>query len=206
MRKMILVAAGLLFAVPAAAQGVAETLEMLLAERGLFDVARTEAAIARRHTQAALRETDLATMKTQVAAAVNAIDPGLVASGPGLGTGLRPALLEAVDQLLAVQRAQPQDPDVALRATAASVAGQTALMRTDEALQEARDALAAQSTSEAIPALVRLDTLLARVVAGQDADGDGEIGWNLGEGGIQQAWSFTRQMAIAEGLEVAERR
>lgn len=205
--RITVLALSVLIAAPAWAQDAAGPIQGLLGERGLFDVARTEAAIAQRHTKAALRETDLAEMKSQVAAAVHAIDPGLVARGPGLGTGLRPALQATADRLLAAQLAQSApEADAALRATAASVAAQTALMRTDDALREARDALAAQSTSQAIPSLVRLDDLLTRITQGQDTDGNGEITWNQGEGGLQQAWSFTREMAIAEGLEVAERR
>lgn len=186
------------------AQERAADLGGLLAERGAFDLARTNAALAQRHAKAALRQTDLAAMKAEVAAAAHAIDPSLVSQGPAVGPGLRPALAAAVERLLALQAAGGEG-EAGLRATAASVAGQTALMRTDEALREARGALAAASTSQAIPSLVRLDDLLNRIQAGQDVDGDGQVSWNQGEGGIQQAWSFTRQMAIAEGVEVARR-
>ncbi len=189
----------------AAAQTRAAGLEVLLAGQGPFDVARTNAALAQRHVKAALRETDLAAMKAEVVAAVNALDPSLAPRGPAVDGGARAAVAAAVEQLLALQAAH-RDDEEGLRATAASVAAQTALMRTDEALGEARDALAAESTARAVPALVRLDNLLDRIMAGQDLDGDGEASWNQGEGGLQQAWSFTRQMAIAEGVQVVERR
>ncbi|MEW5726988.1 MAG: hypothetical protein AB1918_04105 [Pseudomonadota bacterium] len=186
------------------AQEQAPDLAGLLVERGAFDLARTNAALAQRHTKAALRQTDLAAMKAEVVAAVHAIDPSLVPQGAAVGPGLRSALAAAVERLLALQ-ATGGEGEAGLRATAASVAGQTALMRTDEALREAWGALAAASTSQAIPSLVRLDDQLNRIQVGQDVDGDGQVSWNQGEGGIQQAWSFTRQMAIAEGVEVARR-
>lgn len=192
-------------AAPATAQTGVGGLEALLADQGAFDVARTNTALAQRHVKAALRETDLAAMKAEVLAVVSALDPSRAPRGPAVGGGARPAMAAAVEQLLALQAAR-RDDEEGLRATAASVAAQTALMRTDEALGEARDALAARSTSEAIPVLVRLDNLLDRIMAGQDLDGDGEVSWNQGEGGLQQAWSFARQMAIAEGLQVAGRR
>lgn len=182
------------------------TLEALLAaalvtalpaHAGPLETARQEAAIARHHAEAAASAADLAQAKRQVAAAVHAIDPGLVRQGPGMGQGLRPSL-----QRLAVEALAAMDspsPEVRLRAGPAAVAAQTALRRTDEAIEQARQVLAADDLSAARQPLEGFGLLLSQVEAGADLDHDGEAGWASGEGGLAQAAEFVRGIEIVSG-------
>ncbi|MBI5165033.1 MAG: hypothetical protein HY985_14170 [Magnetospirillum sp.] len=168
--------------------------------RGVIDIARTEALIAQQAVRAARGQSDLAALKAQVVAAVNALDPTLVPTGPGLGYGLRPALSATVAEITALISAASGNNEVLLRATPATVSAQTALTRTDESIAIARQVLSAGSVAEAEAPLARLDAALNRIIAGEDLDRDGEIAWSRGEGGLRQTWSFVRQMAIGEGL------
>lgn len=172
--------------------------------RGYLGVARDEARIARDHARlAASGQGDLDWVKAQVAAAVNAIDPGLVPEGPGLGFGMRPALRATVYQVMHAMHADPDNQNVVLRAAPVTVSAQTAMARLDEALEQARRALAAPDLDRAREAAAEMDRALALAVSGQDLDANGDIAWSRGEGGLRQATSHMRQMAIGEGMALA---
>jgi hypothetical protein len=165
---------------------------------GYLPLARAEAAIAREQVRAAQADSgDLAKVKARVAAAVNAIDPGLVGFGPGLGFGLREALRRMIGEVSAALLSAPTNANVTVQAAPVTVALQTALLRTDDAIECARQVLAAADVAAAERPLRRLAELLDEVEAGHK-ETVSALPWSQGAGGLDTAEAFLNQIAIGE--------
>ncbi len=59
----------------------------------------------------------------------------------------------------------------------------------------------AEDAAEAAELLEEMTALTAATVEGVDADGDGRIGWQEGEGGLAQATTHLGLLRRAVGLE-----
>jgi hypothetical protein len=59
--------------------------------------------------------------------------------------------------------------------------------------------------ADATRVLSRLIGLTTAISEGVDANKDGQVGWQAGEGGLQQAQAHMRLMMKGEGLEYAPR-
>lgn len=219
MRRLMLSTASLLLAMPVWAQESARlpgeaggdpalVIRMVLDRapdtpegRGYMDVARTEALIAAVELDEALqRPDDLAWIKRHVGRAVHAIDPTEVSPGAGLGFGVKQATQKMVDLVTAAAQQNPDDQNLVLLATPVVTAGQTALKRADRAVRLGRMAASADTPSQARGIVDEMSRVVMRMYEGHDADGDGEATWNLGEGGLEQAFQHMKMMEAGEGL------
>ena len=72
---------------------------------------------------------------------------------------------------------------------------------TDEAVATAQKIRAATSAAEAAPLIAQLLTQLNTIANGVDANKDGTIGWQIGEGGLAQAQQHMGLMMKGEGLQ-----
>ena len=72
---------------------------------------------------------------------------------------------------------------------------------TDEAVATAQKIRAATSAAEAAPLITQLLTQLNTIASGVDANKDGTIGWQIGEGGLAQAQQHMGLMMKGEGLQ-----
>jgi hypothetical protein len=81
-----------------------------------------------------------------------------------------------------------------------TASAQTVAARSDEILALADRIAAAGTAAEAAPLVQQLQALAGQLVAGRDANGDGRVSWEAGEGGLQQAEQHVGLLATGEGL------
>lgn len=195
MRALVLAMAAVLF--PAAAAGqqanphvghVADGFRDTPEGKGLLPTAIAEAEIAAQHAALAVRDlTNLDAMRRHAGHVLHAVDPAQVPMGPGLGYGLKKAAdgVVAHIELAAKVDGAPQ-PLLTHSAHIASSARNTSA-RADEVAALAVKVLAATTAAEAAPLLEELNAKASLLLPGLDANSDGRIGWQEGEGGLETA-------------------
>jgi hypothetical protein len=155
---------------------------------GLLRVAQAEANVAIQHAGLAARApTDLAGMKLHAGHVIHALDPTVVTMGPGSGYGLKKAAAGAASHIELAAAAEGASPVVKTHANHVAVASRSAMKRADQIIELAKQIQAAAAAPEAAALLNQVVALCNQLVAGADANGDGRITWEDGEGGLQQA-------------------
>ncbi|MCH8113174.1 MAG: hypothetical protein IH905_14680 [Proteobacteria bacterium] len=171
-------------------------------ERGLLPTALAESAAARRQAELALeRSDDLDGLKLHLANVLYAVNPALAESGSGLGYGLRPAAAAIGEHLhlgyaVAWEDVSENQKNQVVRLSA-SVSN--VLMWADELAVLGREVEAASDPTGAAQGLRDILGLVKRIAEGFDANGDGEISWEKGEGGLAQIAEQMRLMLATEG-------
>ena len=170
---------------------------------GLLPTALSEAETAERHVRlAAADSVSLAVWRLHAGHVIAALDPALVSgSGPGLGYGVRRAASEAAAHMDLFLAADTLSESAAVHAPRILTALNSAVERTEEATALARDVQTAPSVGAARPLVERLEALCEAILWGRDANEDGVVGWEQGEGGLAQAKYHMNLLRRAEGLE-----
>lgn len=163
-----------LASLPAAAQEtrVREQLDPVLTAAagtpdgaGLVTTALAEARIAAQEASRAAVSTDLGAMQTHARGVLHAVDPALVARGPGLGYGVRRAVRET-QQLVETLAAADSQADVARFAPRALTAAGNVLAWSDALVAAAQRVVAADSAAAASAAAQEMVPLAAQLTAG----------------------------------------
>jgi hypothetical protein len=169
--------------------------------QGLLPVALAEAQVAAQHATLALRNTeDLDAMQRHAGHVLHAVDPTQAEQGPGAGYGVKRAAEGVAQHIGMAGEHESASENVALHANHVATAARNTIARSDEIIELAHQVMHATSAAEAAPTLERLAELANELVAGRDADGDGRIGWQEGEGGLQQAEQHMNLMRRGEGM------
>jgi len=156
--------------------------------QGLLPTAMAEARTAIQHAGLAARApTNLDGMKLHAGHVINAVDPSMEATGPGLGYGVKKAALGVATHIELASKADGASPNVVMHATHVATAARNTVLRVDQVVALARKIQASTTATEAAALVSQLVSLTQQLVAGADANGDGRIGWEQGEGGLQQA-------------------
>lgn len=154
---------------------------------GLLPVAMAEAAVALQHAQLASRQPgNLAYMKTHAGHVIHAIDPTVVTSGPGKGYGLRKAAAAVAQHLDLAAAAQGATPMQIAHAGHAATSARNVEARATQILELARKVEAATSAADAAALVSQMVSIAEQLVPGADANGDGRVTWEKGEGGLAQ--------------------
>jgi hypothetical protein len=160
-----------------------------------------EAQVAIQHAGlAANSATNLDAMKLNTTHVVNAVDPSRVAQGPGRGFGVKRAAEGIAQHIGLAAGSDGASPNVATHSGHITASAQTVAARSDEILALADRIAAAGTAAEAAPLVQQLQALAGQLVAGRDANGDGRVSWEAGEGGLQQAEQHVGLLATGEGL------
>lgn len=155
---------------------------------GLLPAAEAEAAVAVQHAGLAARDlTDLGSMKTHVAHVQHALDPTVVENGPGRGYGLVTAAEGVARHIELAAGVDGAAGSVVTHAPHVAQAARNTVTRAERILELADQVQAAESADAAAPMVQGIQQLSARLVDGVDADGDGSVGWQEGEGGLATA-------------------
>lgn len=169
-------------------------------QRGLLPTAVAEAKVAAQHAGLAARAADnLDAMKTHAGHVLNAVDPTAEANGPGLGYGVKKAASGVVAHIGLAAKADGASDNVKLHATHVSASATNVVERSDQIVALVARIRAAGSAADAAPLVKELAALADQLTAGVDANGDGRIGWQAGEGGLQQAQQHMELMQKGEG-------
>lgn len=169
---------------------------------GLLPTAIAEADIALQHARLAMEDSlSLTGMRRHAGHVMHALDPAVVSgAGPGLGFGVRQAALEGARHLELVGAADSLPENVARHTTYMIPSLADAARWSDEAVALGQDIQTARSVTAALPLVRRLVLLCHAIRWGRDADRNGIVGWQEGEGGLAQAEYHMRALRRGEGL------
>jgi hypothetical protein len=179
---------------------VADAFEMTPGGYGLLRIAVAEAEIAALHADLAVQAVNsVDDVRLHIGHMVHALDPAVAFGGPGLGYGLRRAVDEALFHLNLAATSIDASDNIRVHAThIASALGNT--FRRAETMLTLADEIEIASPSGVGSLLGRLSAESSALRPGRDADRDGLIGWQAGEGGLDQAvWHMTL-LKRGEGL------
>ena len=169
--------------------------------RGLLPTAMSEATIANLHAGLALQnKDDPGAIKLHVGHVLHAIDPSLMEGGPGLGYGLANAVAGVITHTRLAAETPGASENVRLHAEHVITSATNVRQWADEGKMIARQAMATNDLEVAAELVEKLKASTAAIVKGIDADGDGEVTWIAGEGGLRQAEKHMQLMAEGEGL------
>jgi hypothetical protein len=161
--------------------------------QGLLPTAMGEARIAAQHaTLAAAQPTNLAYMKTHAGHVIHALDPKLIAAGPGLGYGLKRAATQVAIHIELAAAAEGASSVVVTHSKHVALAARNTAQRSDQLLALAQKVQAATSAEEAAALVSQMVSLANQLVAGSDTNGDGRI--TVEEGGLQLADEHVKLM------------
>lgn len=168
---------------------------------GLLPTAMAEAQVAIQHAGLAARDlSNLDAMKLHTTHVVNAVDPSVVAQGPGLGFGVKRAAEGVAQHIGLAANSDGASQNVATHSAHITASAETVVARSDEILALAAQIAAANTAEAAAPLVQELQTLTTQLVEGEDANGDGRVSWEAGEGGLQQADQHLGFLASGEGI------
>ena len=168
---------------------------------GLLATASAEAATAVQHARLAADDpTNLDAVKAHAGHVIHALAPAEGSRGPGKGFGVKRAAEGVAQHIGMAGSAAGASQNVGTHAGHIAAAARGAVARTDEAVAVARRIQNAANYAEVEPLVIQLRTLTQQIVAGVDADGNGSIGWQEAEGGLQQAEQHLTLLNRAEGL------
>jgi hypothetical protein len=169
--------------------------------QALLPTAMIEARTAAQHAGLAARTpTNLDAMKLHASHVINAVDPSVVATGPGLGYGVKKAALGVATHIELAAKAAGASPNVIMHATHVATSARNTVQRADQVVALAQKIQAAESAADAAALVSQLVSLTQQLIAGADANGDGRITWEQGEGGLQQAQEHVILMVAGEHL------
>jgi hypothetical protein len=166
---------------------------------GLLPAAMAEARIAAQHATLAARDlANLNSMQTHAGHVLHALDPTLVPVGPGRGYGMKKAANAAASHIELAAKAQGASPNVIMHATHIATASRAAVERADQLIALAQLVQNARTAAEASPLIGQMVSLSDELIKGVDTNADGKIGWEKGEGGLQQADEHLKLLLAAE--------
>jgi hypothetical protein len=167
---------------------------------GLLPTAMAEAKTAAEHAALAAKDpANLDAMKLHAGHVINAIDPSIVAKGPGLGYGVKKAAQGVVTHIELAAKASGASQNIITHSNHIATSARNTVTRCDQIVALAQKIQAAASAADAAGLVNQLVSMTEQLTAGVDANGDGRITWEAGEGGLQQANEHANLMVKAEG-------
>ncbi len=170
--------------------------------KGLLPTAISEAKIAAQHAGFAANKPDnLGWMQTHTRHVMNTIDAAVEAKGPGLGYGLIKAATGAKKHVGLASESDDASDNVRTHAVHVAASAENTVVRANEIMALGKKVIAATGVDEAAPLVKQIATLSSQLIAGFDANGDGQVSWQLGEGGLAAAQQHMGFMASGEGID-----
>ena len=168
---------------------------------GLLPTAMKEAQIARQHAGfAAQKPADLAWMKLHTGHVMHAIDPGSMSKGPGLGYGLIKAASGVAKHINLAAESDGASTNVKTHAVHVATSTGNVVALGKEVMALSGRVQASNSVPEAATLVKQIAALTDRIINGFDANGDGQISWMKGEGGLMEVKKHVGFMYKGEGL------
>jgi hypothetical protein len=160
----------------------------------LLATAQAEAATVLQHLTLAERDmSNLQWMQTHGAHVLHALDPSRQAEGPGLGMGLIAASDAIAQHIELAAGSEGASANVTTHAPHVAAAARAVAARAGEIanfmVQLARAGL-----------IFRAKALAVQLAPGRDVNGDGQIGWGDGEGGLDHVAQHVGFIVEGEGL------
>jgi hypothetical protein len=119
---------------------------------------------------------------------------------PGSGYGVKKAVAGALQHVQLAAKSDGASENVKTHAAHVIASLENVVKWTDDAIAAAHKVLVATNVAQGQPPVTDLEELTGYITAGADANNDGQIGWQTGEGGLTQARTHMRLMMKGEGL------
>ncbi|MEK7402878.1 MAG: hypothetical protein AABZ80_11055 [Gemmatimonadota bacterium] len=162
---------------------------------GLLPAAIAEARLAAQHANLAARQpTNLDYMKTHAGHVINALDPKLITAGPGLQYGVKRAAEGVAAHIELAAKAEGATPGITVHATHIAMCARNTITRVDQIIALAQRLMTSSTAAEAATLVTQMISLADQLIAGADANSDGRITWEAGEGGLQVADEHAKLM------------
>ena len=169
-------------------------------EQGLLPTAVAEAKIAAQHAGLAMKsDGNLDAMKLHAGHVIHALDPSVEVKGPGLNYGVKRAAMGVAQHIGLAAKAAGASKNVMTHSGHVSASANNVVVRADEMVAVAQQIRAATTAADANAHLAHFNMLAQQLYAGVDANQDGQVGWQTGEGGLQQAEMHMQLMIKGEG-------
>jgi hypothetical protein len=168
---------------------------------GLLPAAMAEAKIAADHAALAAKATSLQMIQTHAGHVINAIDPTIVAQGPGKGYGVKKAAQGVAQHAGLAANAANANDMVKTHSMHVTTAATNVVAMADEVVALAQKIRMSTSQDEAQKLAAEMQAKAEQLTAGFDADKNGQITWNKPEGGLNQAQQHMNFMKTAAGTQ-----
>jgi hypothetical protein len=119
---------------------------------------------------------------------------------PGSGYGVKRAVAGALQHVQLAAKSEGASDNVKTHAAHVTASLENVAKWTDEAIATARKLLEAKDVGGGQILVDELTAQVGQIAIGVDANGDGQTGWQTGEGGLRQANTHMRLMMKGEGL------
>ena len=119
---------------------------------------------------------------------------------PGTGYGIKRAVAGALQHVQLAAKSEGASDNVKTHAAHVSASLENVAKWTDEAIATARKLLEAKDVGGGQVLVDELTDQIGQIAIGTDANGDGQTGWQTGEGGLRQANTHMRLMMKGEGM------
>ena len=119
---------------------------------------------------------------------------------PGTGYGVKRAVAGALQHVQLAAKSEGASDNVKTHAAHVTASLENVAKWTDEAIVTTRKLLEAKDVGSGQVLVDELTAQIGQIAIGTDANGDGQTGWQTGEGGLRQANTHMRLMMKAEGL------
>lgn len=169
---------------------------------GLLTTVQDEIQTALDHLELAARDlTNLQWMQQHAEHVMHAADPSRIAQGPGLGYGIAAAAREIAEHVELAANSEGASDNVAAHAAHVAAAARAIADRGEELADLASQVAAASDYTTAEGLIQRMRTLADQIVSGEDLNGDGQIVWGDGEGGLEHVEQHMALMLEGEGID-----
>lgn len=169
--------------------------------QGFLPVAIADAKVAATHAGYMQKSPDnLDSIKLHTGHVLHALDPSTEAKGPGSGYGVKRAAAGASQHIQLAAKTEGASKGVQTHTGHVTASLANVTQWTDAAIATAQKIRAATTAAEAAPLVAELIQQTNNISSGVDANKDGSIGWQTGEGGLAQANQHMMLMMKGEGL------
>ena len=169
--------------------------------QGFLTVAIADGKVAAAHAGLMQQSPDnLESMKLHAGHVLHALDPTLLTNGPGSGYGGRRAAGSALRHIQLAARSAGASQNVQTHAVHVSASLGDVMEWTGQAIATAQQIRTARTASQAAALVTEVVRYTDSILKGTDANKDGSIGWQSGEGGLAQAQAHMDLMVKGEGL------
>ena len=166
---------------------------------GLLTAAMAESRIAATHAQLASRQpTNLEYMKTHAGHVINALDPTIITAGPGQGYGVKKAAEGVATHIELAGATTGASANVQLHAKHIAICARNTVQRADAMIALAQKIMSSTSAAEAAGLVSQLAALSDQLMNGADANADGRVSPEPGEGGLNIADDHVKLMLTME--------